>query len=194
MKRLSILLTIFLAIAVSSEAFAQQLSVKAGLNFAKFSDDDLDMKLGFNVGAGVELPIGEMFAVEPGLLLSTKGYKFSYTIFGSTQDAKCNLLYLEIPINAKAYFDLGGIKIFGQVGPYLACGLTGKMKYEDSDDVDIEWGGDDGEMKRFDFGLNLGAGVDLGVIQAGLQYGLGFVDLGSDLQHRVLSINAAYKF
>lgn len=191
MKKLSIVLTIFLAVA--SETFAQQLSLKAGLNFAKFDDNDLDMKLGFNAGVGAEFTINEMFAVEPALLVTTKGYKYSSTVWETTIERKLNMLYLEIPINAKAYFDLGGVKLYGLVGPYIACGLSGKYKVDDADDVDIEWGGDNNETSRLDLGLNIGAGVDLGVIQAGLQYGLGLTDLG-DLQHRVLSINAAYKF
>lgn len=144
------------------------------------------------MGVGAEFEINNLIRFEPGLLLTTKGFKAD----NWASDYKVNLLYLEIPLNAKAYFNAGSLKLYGLLGPYVGIGLTGKIKYEDDnlDDDDIDWGSDNGELKRLDFGLNIGAGIDLGQFQVGLQYGLGLVDLGYSDSHRVFSINAGYKF
>ena len=124
-------------------------------------------------------------------------------------ESKVNLLYLDIPLSAKASFDLGGTKIYGVFGPYLGFGLSGKSKYEEafdgeteSDEEDIKWGSDEDEsdLKRLDFGLTMGAGVEINSIQIGLSYALGlanispYTDGGSKINNRVLGLSVGYKF
>lgn len=193
MKRLSIILVlVFVAFANASNA--QQLSVKAGLNLSNLNDNDgvidYETKLGFNIGVGAEFGINDMFTFEPAVLISAKGTQIKDL-------SKINFLYAEIPLNLKAYFDVTGIKIYGLLGPYLGIGLTGKTKFDPDlnlNDLDIEWGDDLGEFKRLDYGVNIGAGIDLGKIQIGAQYGLGLADISSDIKHSVIAINVGYKF
>ena len=87
-------------------------------------------------------------------------------------------------------------------------GLTGKYKskisYEGESETDtesVEWGSDDdSDLKRLDFGVVIGAGVQIESILVGLNYGLGLANVGTTSDdgykenHRVLSLTVGYKF
>ena len=214
MKNVVKLFVVVIALMMTTELFAQNFGIKAGLNLSKMiakdddgiaRDDYYKMKPGFHIGATAEFPFSDMLSFETGLLLSTKGYRVSE----ETLETKLNLLYLDIPLSAKASFDLGEAKIYGVFGPYLGFGLSGKSNYEEtiggvlySEEGDVEWGSDENEsdLKRLDFGLTMGAGVEINSIQIGLTYGLGLADIlsynygGAELNNRVLGISVGYKF
>lgn len=219
MKNLLKLLIVVIGFTMTTESYAQTFGVKAGLNLSNMlveDDDDTysdDFKVnpGFHVGATAEFPITELFSFETGLLLSTKGFKVSEeeTFMGETvkYESKLNLIYLDIPLTAKASFDLGGARIYGVFGPYIGMGLSGKSKFEitamgetETDEEDIKWGSDEDDFKRLDLGLTMGAGVEISSIQIGLSYGLGlanistYTDGGSKISNRVLGISVGYKF
>ncbi|MDP3359679.1 MAG: porin family protein [Lutibacter sp.] len=196
-------------LTLATESFAQQFGIKAGLNLSNMLmkddddtySDDFKMNPGFHIGPTMELPINETVSFETGLLLSTKGYKETFD--GDTD--KYNLLYLDIPLTAKATIDIGGSKIYGIFGPYIGIGLSGKAKYEEdgeSFEEDIKFGSDEDEddLKRLDYGLTIGAGMEFNAIQIGLSYGLGlanistYTDGGAKISNRVLGISLGYKF
>ena len=171
------------------------------------------MRTGFHIGATVEFPLTEMFSLETGLLISTKGVISKELLteedMGFNFEYKVNLsqLYLDIPVTAKASFDTGGgTKIYGVFGPYVGIGLSGKIKGEEiidgvttSQEIDIEWGSDiDSDFKRMDFGLIVGTGVELNSIQIGLNYSLGLANIlpqnNVKFRNRVLGISFGYKF
>ena len=221
MKSLIKLSIVVLLLAMGTESFAQTFGVRAGLNLsnmlAKDEDgtysDDFKMNPGFHIGPTMELPINEMFTFETALLLSTKGFKMSEkeSFNGDTYEAKVklNLLYLDIPLTAKASFDVGGVKLFGTFGPYIGIGLSGKAKYEetyngetDKEEEDINFGSDEDEddFKRLDWGLTAGVGVELNSIQISVNYGLGLANIssytqdGNKVNNRVLGVSVGYKF
>lgn len=217
MKNFTKMLIVIIAITMATESYAQIFGIRAGLNLSNMLDkddegtysNDFKMKPGFNVGSTVEFPINEMFSFESGLLLSTKGYKLSGkdSYEGETWEYKesINLLYLDIPLSGKAYFDFKGTKVYGAFGPYLGFGLSGKYKYEepgDSDKEDIKFGSDKekDDLKRLDYGLTIGAGVELNSIQIGLSYDLGlanistYTDGGAKTSNRVLALSVGFKF
>lgn len=204
----------------AEESFAQALGVKAGLNLSNLimKDDDetysedFKMNPGFHFGLTAEFPITEMISFEPALLLSTKGAKIleEETYSGETYkyEGKVNLFYLDIPLTAKAYFDIENARAYGVFGPYLGMGLSGKSKWEgsymgetESEETDINWGSDEeDDLKRLDFGLSVGAGVEIKSVQIGLSYNLGLTNIsantygGEKTNNRVLGISIGYKF
>ena len=215
-----LIIVVFIATIVS-ESFAQTLGIRAGLNLSNIlskNDDDIysdnfKMNPGFHIGAVVEFPITEIFSFETGLLLSTKGYKNNEgaTILTETIEYKSrlNLLYVDIPITSKIFFNLGDAKIYCTLGPYFGVGLIGRYNIEvtimgetEINDKDIQWGSDEenDDMKRLDFGLTAGAGVEINTIQVGLFYGLGLAnistntDRGSIANNRILGISVGFKF
>jgi outer membrane protein W len=221
MKNLTNLFVVVIISMMTTGLFAQTFGVKAGLNLSNMivkDDDDTysdDFKLnpGFHAGLTADFPITEMFSFETGLLISTKGYRISQedTILGETYEieGKLNPLYLDIPLTGKVAFDIGGPKIYGAFGPYVGVGLAGKAKNEvtingetEKDDEDIEWGSDEEEdfLKRLDFGLTVGAGVEINALQIGISYGLGLANIsvssdnGAKINNRVIGISVAYRF
>ncbi|NOR86686.1 MAG: outer membrane beta-barrel protein [Bacteroidales bacterium] len=220
MKSLVKLLVIVLFINLVPESFAQSFGVKAGFNLSNMLmkdneedySNDFSMKPGFHIGGTFELPISKVFAFETGLLFTTKGFKYNdkESFEGDTYEfnASYNLFYFDIPIMAKAYLDAGGAKLYGAFGPYLGVGVAGNIYTEyimnDDSDVeteDIEWGNDeDNELKRLDYGLGFGAGVEYKSMVFGVSYNLGlanvssYLDDGATMKNKVLGFSLAYKF
>jgi hypothetical protein len=212
-------LIVILLLIITTSSHAQIFGVKAGLNLStmllKDNDgnysDDFKMNPGFHVGVTGEFHLTEMFSFETGLFLSTKGLKatqadFSLGVATETK-AKMNLLYLDIPLTAKASFDIGSTKIYGVLGPYLGIGLSGKNKYEITEagetrtgENNISWGSSENDYKRLDFGLTAGTGVEIKSFQIGIFYSLGLANIlhysenGSKFSNRVLGISIGYKF
>jgi len=138
MVKLVKLFIVVFAITISTESFAQIFRVKAGVNFAnmvvKDDDDnyseDFKMKPGFHFGASAEIPIGELLAFEPGLLYSLKGFKFKEEDSGDEIVLTWNLSYIEIPLNLKATFDVGTVRIYTLLGPYIRYRINRKVQGE----------------------------------------------------------------
>ena len=217
MKELMKLMIAMLMISLAHETFAQSLILKGGLNMADMLikedganvGEEYKMNPGFHFGILADLPITDGFSFEPGLLLMTKGTRAeeeeSYQGMVAKYEAKVNLYYLDIPLNLKLSFDAGSAKIFGTFGPYIGMGISGKSIYtfsengdSETEEEDIEWGNDK-DLKRLDWGLGAGAGVEFGKLQLGLSYALGLANISAESEgdtqanHRVLSISLGYR-
>ncbi|MCK5368781.1 MAG: PorT family protein [Cyclobacteriaceae bacterium] len=200
------------------QSSAQTFGIKGGFNLANFLEKDDDetysndfkMNPGFHIGATVDIPFGDIFSLESGLLLTTKGTKLEEESVGYEVKTKVNLYYLDVPITLKASHELGdGIKVFGEVGPYIGFGLSGKVKIttkyqgdEGTEEKDLTWGSDEenDDLKRLDAGLTFGGGVEINAIQIGISYDLGlanidtYTDNGFTTKNRVLKFSVGYRF
>lgn len=201
--------------------FAQTFGIKGGLNLStvliKNDDetlsDDFKMNPGFHIGATAEFPSDKAISFETGLFVTTKGYRINQDEMSGPEtfkvEGKMNLLYLDLPLTVKAKFDVGGVKLFGVFGPYIGMGLSGKSKFTltfngetESGEETINWGSDENEdiFKRLDYGLTMGAGVEINSILIGANYGLGLANIsnysgdGYRVNHRVIGISVGYKF
>ena len=163
MKNLVKLFLIVIAIMMATDKlFSQEFGIKAGFNSSNMhivSESwvlSSKMKTGFHIGATAEFPLTEIFSLETGLLLSSKGFieeikDFNYKVI-------FNPLYLDIPLTVKASSYIGGTKVYGMFGSYIGIGLSGTIKGEvivdgltTSQEIDIEWGSDiDSDFKRMD--------------------------------------------
>ncbi|WP_127133114.1 porin family protein [Pseudoflavitalea rhizosphaerae] len=227
MKRMKQLIIIVVACSLSMTTMAQQSKVfiKGGLNLANISKnsdgevDDANTLASFHVGLMADLPVGQFFAIQPGLLFTGKGSKIQN---GSSSDnnyykATTNPLYVELPVNAVFKIPLEtNSQLFVGAGPYAALGVGGKRKIEGkllgveySRKDNIEFSNDDpttfneeegaglGVMRRFDFGVNATAGLILNKFLVQVNYGLGLTKLQSGAdngednknKHRVLSLS-----
>jgi hypothetical protein len=232
MKRMKQLVIIVAACSLSMATMAQQSKVfiKGGLNLANISKnddgevDDANTLASFHVGVMADLPVGQYFAIQPGLLFTGKGSKIQN---GNSSDpnyykATTNPLYVELPVNAVFKIPLEtNSQLFVGAGPYAALGVAGKRKIEGkilgveySRKDNIEFSDDDpttfneeegagfGVMRRFDFGLNATAGLILNKFLVQVNYGLGLTKLQSGAdngednknKHRVLSLSVGVGF
>lgn len=229
MKRKLILFGVaFFLILLNTNAQRSSIILRGGLNLANVSIsesgrvDDAKTLASFQAGFIGDFSLGQFVSLQPGLLVSGKGSK---TQSGETSDANyfkatTNPIYLEVPLNLVFKFGAnGGPNFFAGAGPYVAIGIAGKNKIEGkflgtsfSSEDDIVWSDDDpttlnyeegagfGIMKRFDYGLNGTAGIDLKKAVISVNYGLGLAKLqsGSDNEddnnkHRVLSFTIGFK-
>lgn len=165
---------------------------------------DNNMLTTFNAGLLGRFGISKVFDLETGLLFTGRGSKTETYFSGNTDDnyikSTFNPYYLELPLNAviKFPFDTKGTNsFFVHAGPYAAMGIAGKSKIESkfigltsTTTKTIQFNNDDpstseqedatyDKLKRFDFGANIGAGVDLGSVILKANYGLGFTKINS---------------
>jgi hypothetical protein len=146
---------------------------------------------------------------------STKGVKLKteqeYLNEFIKQNENLNLLYIDLPLTAKISIDAGHSKIFGVLGPYISMGLSGKYENEveigntpESYERDVKFGSneEEGDLKRFDYGLTAEAGIILNSFQIGVNYSLGLADVNvfkyinntTKATNQIVGISVGYKF
>ena len=122
-----------------------------------------------------------------------KGTKLN--VMGVGVDFSVN--YVEIPLNLAYKYDLGVVKLFGQAGPYAGVGVSAKMK-SGSEEETFDFGSDPDQLKRIDYGVNFGAGVEIKKLIIGVNYGLGLANMSNDtdetMKNGVLSVSAGLWF
>jgi len=218
MKTIVKTFVLIIALSFPTSVSAQIYGIRGGFNLSnlmmkyggeKFSDH-LQMRPGFHLGPTIEIPLSERISIDGALLYSAKGVKMkeSESYMSSSYEYKSNttLNYLELPLDLKAKVDVGNIVGFGALGPYFAYALSGKTKDKmvvdgnsSSETTDIDFG-DDGDLKRMDFGLGFSAGVEVGKMQFGINYGLGLSNItqhqenDAAVKNRNLSFFANYRF
>ncbi|QZT37327.1 PorT family protein [Halosquirtibacter xylanolyticus] len=216
MKKISLFLTVLCLVMLSNLAQAQDYNgfgFKAGLNFNNIKyEGDSDMKLGFHIGGYYTFEV-ESFRFQPGLSFVQRGAKGSVTTVYTTTDVGGNristrevesgdvdmiLNYLEIPVNISYKvldFNQGNSALSIFVEPSLGFCLSGKLKYEDSSD-DFEIGSDDtDDIKTINFGIKLGASVQVGKFEPYIGYDLGLNDItpaSQDMMNRGFYLGVAY--
>ena len=191
-------LVFLVALLTASYAQAQfTFGVRAGFNLTKVSAPDgrgfenfnPNYKPGFQIGVVGEYDVSDHFAIQPGILFATQGYKVSESITipktGKVEvKGTVNINYFQIPVNVLCKADFGGNLLLLQAGPYFGFALGGKAKSEttvegetEKDETDLKFGSKEDQLKPFDFGLGYGVIVQLDAIQIGLGYNLGLTKL-----------------
>jgi hypothetical protein len=146
-------------------------------------------KLGFELGGVVDYSLFKGVSLEGGLLFAFKGVNQKDKHGDDWIKVHTNLFYIIIPITGKYTYDLGKIKVYGQLGPHFGIGLAGNVKMSskidddrDSDSDAIEWGTDeeDDDLRRMDVGLTFGLGAILfDKLQAGITLEPGLANISS---------------
>ena len=179
MKRLFIIIIAAL-LAFSSQASGKGFGVTAGMNFnaAKIKDVQMQSKAGWSAGLTykVDLPLG--FSLQPSLVYMQKNASvisedgFFDDIVAESVTQKVSSLVL--PLSVQWGPDLLIARPFLDVTPYVGYSLANKLEGKA--------GGLEGEVKgkqAFDYGLGLGAGLDIWKLQVIVRYNWNFGVLGS---------------
>ncbi|WAC02883.1 porin family protein [Lacinutrix neustonica] len=183
---------------------AIDFGLKAGVNFAKLTGDDVenaDGRTGIHFGVVAEIPVSDVFSIQPEVLYSQQGLQEDFT----GGEYKLKLDYINVPVFAKFYVAEG---LALELGPQFGFNVSSKseVQIEGADGEEISSIERDLEdsVEAFDFGA--GAGVsykfDGGVfLQARYVLGLTSVYQGSsegifqdDLNNSNLSVSLGYKF
>lgn len=172
MKKLSILLFTTLLICFATTANAQiKFGIKGALNFNDTKSVRLDDRAGWQAGvmARFNLPIVGI-GVQPEILYTHKRAKISYE--GTDTRETVNSSYLQIPVNAIWTFGLGKIGVFVTGGPYFSYAVDFDKAIKNAVD-------------KFDWGLGLGAGLDISKIHAGVRYDWGLQNIAKESDQNI---------
>ncbi len=170
MKRiLTVVLAALMLTGISASAQAKW-GVTAGLNFntSKFTEVNVKARTGWNVGGTclVDLPLG--FSVQPSLLYHQKGANL-------TNELSQSMGFLELPVSVQWGPDLLIFRPFVDVTPYIGYALSNKFSASVAG-VDLSTDGWKGK-ERFEYGLGLGAGVNVWKLQLIARYNWNFGSL-----------------
>ncbi|MBP1224737.1 porin family protein [Flavobacterium sp. 1355] len=189
-----------------SNAQEAKFGLKGGLNISNFSGDtegiDFKSRIGFNVGAFLEIKLSDKFAIQPEVLYATQGATaddFVDLESGITGDVAFKLNYINIPVMFKYYVaEKFNIEAGPQIGFLTSAKTTTKLNgYSGKHDMDVK-----DMFESIDFGLNFGAEYDFTEhISAGLRYNLGLANIAkteeeddSKVHNGVFSLSIGYKF
>lgn len=170
---LSVLTGFILLFSVTAHAqVLPKFGVKAGLNYSTFNNaDGAEYKAGFlgGVYANINIP-GSPAAIQPELLYAQYGTNVEGT------DGKLSVDYIQIPVLAKFGFGAPGVNIKPEVffGPYAGFNINAEAE-EAGFAVDA-----DELFKNTDFGVVIGAGLQVSKLNFELRYTAGLTDVFED--------------
>ncbi|QNE40994.1 PorT family protein [Hymenobacter sp. NBH84] len=199
-----------------------QLGIRAGVNVADWYGDAVqsvmsladytngavtrETRTGFHAGLYATLPLGERFAIEPGVLYSEKGTQLrgtasvpGFEVLSANVTATARTAYVDVPVLAKAYLTRGLYLYAGPQASFLvsskvrvAAGALGFTAFRQDFDTknqfrSVDFAAVGGLGYQFDSGFGLSAGYD---------YGLSSLDKNNSFQaqNRVIKASLNYSF
>ena len=221
MKRYFLL---FASVALSTFAIAQStpsFGIRGGVSNAGMQGDAvtslkslLDFsngaittgnRTGFFAGGYANIPVSEMFSVEPAVYYSQKGYQVngSFSLKGAeflsaNAKAQLNTTYIDVPVLAKV--NLSGFQVFA--GPQVSYLADAKLRTTAGalgfNIVDNTMDAKD-QFNQWDVALTGGAGYQFSNgfnIMAAYDHGLSKVDKGQsfDSYNRAFKVGVGFKF
>lgn len=147
-----------------------KFGVKAGYNYSTFNNtDDVDYKGGFIGGiySSIKIPASPM-AVQPEVLYAQYGANIDNT------DAYFRVNYIQVPVLLKFGFDTPGVKPQVYFGPYMGFNVNSEIKNSDGS-LNL-----DDQASDTDFGVAVGAALDISKVSIGLRYTAGLTNVAND--------------
>ncbi len=177
MKKTLPILLLAASLATTAQAQSARFGLKAGVSLTNFTGRGVgnnDYKVGFNGGVFGNFAVSDALAIQPELLYSMKGAKYSIT--GNKQ----NLHYIDVPV--LAHIDANGL--FFELGPQVGflVAADGPVILG-STTTGYSIGIDDNKTRfnTLDFGYAAGLGYQVtdgpGI---GLRYNGGFSNISKD--------------
>jgi hypothetical protein len=174
----------FILLSANLQAQTPEFGVKAGLNLSNMSVEDASdktLKTGFHAGVFTKMPFTDVLSVQPELLFTTKGVKYSFDNLLAEGETNFNLNYIELPINL--VYNLSEDFEF-HLGPYI--GYLANANVDASTEIlnfiEIDTGDniDRDHFKSFDLGLTAGLNFSLEQFVFGFKYNLGLTPVAKD--------------
>lgn len=176
-----ILFALYVPVQAQVNKDLPRLGIKGGVNFSSlYTQDSYDTKMltGFNIGLFSKVPITQHIALQPEFYFTTKGAEVTYNNTFVDGIARFKLNYLELPlllaINVTDNFNI-------HAGPYAAYLVSGKVSNESNVNAfDFEDNINSDDFNRFDAGIAVGAGIDIGSLGLGVRYNYGLTTVGKE--------------
>lgn len=208
-----IVCTLLLCATVTAQTEKIKIGIKAGLNISSLTFDESELessqKTGFTAGVMAEIPLAKNFAIQPELLYSQQGMKFSYSdaeVSNSHYKSTVTLNYLNIPVMLK-YYVAKGFSV--QAGPQIGILLKANNNYQDNF-LGYE-NREDFNLKEYSNGIDTSVNFGLGYqfkdkFYADARYNLSYSTIfkeanptgnyiiNTDMKNRVFQITIGYFF
>ena len=192
-----------LVLIASSPAFAQEIGVKAGINFASLPPEedeapDIPPRLGPVGGIWVRTSPANRFSFQAEGLFSEKGTHWE---FSPDVSIEIRIRYIEIPLLARADFGApsSSTRLFVTGGAAPAFKLSAQARGEFFGEEATRDAGRD--IEPFDLGLVGGLGVAFGRVAIEARYTHGLLRINTDdnepndrLNNRVFSVTGGFRF
>lgn len=174
MKKLVFAAAIVAATVFCTDASAQRynsarVGLMGGFTSSSTSIKNMDSKSVslYHVGLTAEIPLLGGFAIQPGLLYQVKGMsadKFnSIPISKSLESFETKVGYLEVPVQVQWGLDLLAFRPYVFAEPFVGFRVGQNTKGEIAGKLKDD-------LKKVEYGLGLGAGVDVWRLQLSVKY------------------------
>ena len=174
MKKLVFAAAIVAATVFCTDASAQRynsarVGLMGGFTSSSTSIKNMDSKSVslYHVGLTAEIPLLGGFAIQPGLLYQVKGVsadKFnSIPISKSLESFETKVGYLEVPVQVQWGLDLLAFRPYVFAEPFVGFRVGQNTKGEIAGKLKDD-------LKKVEYGLGLGAGVDVWRLQLSVKY------------------------
>ncbi len=172
---------------ISGIAHAQVLpkfGIKGGVNYSTFNNaDNVEYKPGFMGGiySNINIPATPV-SIQPEVLFAQYGANIEGT------DASFNVNYIQVPVLLKFGFGVAGVKPNVFFGPYAGFNIKSEVKNNDGS-INL-----DDQFEDTDFGVAVGAGIDISKFSIGVRYTAGLKNvanssLNSDAKNGAIALS-----
>lgn len=163
MKKTLIVLCVMLLCALQMRA-QSGFGIKGGLSYNSMSDIEIEnwessfkKKTGFHAGILYKARLVGGLSLQPELLYIQKGGNLE--MMGKSADFKVH--HIQLPVNLQLGIDLMLFRPFIMVSPYIGYAIANGDELKG-----LEWD----NMNRFEYGIGLGAGLDIWKFQVTGRY------------------------
>ncbi|WP_443945356.1 porin family protein [Pedobacter sp. AW1-32] len=185
MKKLFFSIVFLTVCWATSNAQTFNLGVKAGVNLAKINADfaSEENRLGYQVGAWARIG-GSSVYLQPEAYIGSKGNKFVNVTTDNgnvvSAEGKVRFTTLDIPVLVGTRFGGNNLNFRLMAGPVLSLVLDENSSfnsaYQQATDFD--------NYKNQAFGIQAGAGVDVGNISVDLRYEAGLTNISKSDKYK----------
>ena len=210
MKKFLPLFSVALMVSAAVSAQSLRYGITGAMNVSNYAIEiggveySPDSRIGFNAGFRMEMDapfITDGVYFDSELVLSSRGTKIKAVVNEADVDLTSRPYYLEMPIHIGYSMPVGSnFNVYASFGPYLALGIFGTERLSSGDISSKPDTFSNDNLKRFDFGLGIRAGVAMfDHYRIYLGYDWGLVNIAQDstndkINNRNFYVGMAYMF
>lgn len=181
-------ITTIIAIAALASATTLAAQSKIGV-IGGFTSSDSNVKnfdtksvSQYHAGLTVQIPLFLGLSIQPSIQYQVKGTKLDQVQSGSSFSVDTKVGYLEVPVAIQYGLDLALLKPYVFAEPFVGYGISCEAKQnglnQTVETLKNKW--EEANISRLEYGLGLGAGIDIWRIQVSARYFWNFGSLCND--------------
>lgn len=202
--KLFVVIMLLTSLAPNSYSQTSKLSIAINSLITNFNYGKVNAELssykknyqGLQAGFSYQAGITPMFSLVPEIYFAMKGGTLNTGNSVTVSKSTLKLYSVEMPVLARLHIN----KLYLNAGPYASYHIGGRLKTDPANSVPatsskLSFGNDAGDFKRWDAGLQAGAGYNFSmkrsILTLDVRYGYGLVNASPDVQryNRMLNIS-----